>query len=273
MVSTSANALLAMFVKTRRAVLISIGSIAALVGVALALPPIPQNPEYHNFADRAVLFGVPHFWNVISNLAFLAVAIWGIATLPPPTAFLQPWERTAHLILLGGLALVAFGSGYYHLHPNDATLFWDRLPMTVVFMSLLSITVGERISMTAGRLMLPILLALGIASVIVWNLSGDLRYYLAVQFGTLLLLPLIILTFRPTYSGTSGIWWMIALYGVSKVLELFDHRIAFILPAGGHPLKHLAAALAMLLYVNTVAVRQPISMIGGVSELSGTSSG
>ncbi|CAH8262158.1 unnamed protein product [Arabidopsis lyrata] len=28
-----------------------------------------------------------------------------------------------------GVTAVAFGSSYYHLHPNDAALLWDRLPV------------------------------------------------------------------------------------------------------------------------------------------------
>jgi hypothetical protein len=55
-----------------------------------------------------------------------------------------------------------------------------------------------------------------------------------------------------------------AVQGASKVFKLLDHPIAFILPIGGHPLKHLAAALAMLFYVKTVAVRQPSSLVSEV---------
>ena len=65
----------------------------------------------------------------------------------------------AYSILLAGVALVAFGSSYYHFHPDNRTLFWDRLPMTIVFMSLLATTIGERISFNAGRLLLVPLLA------------------------------------------------------------------------------------------------------------------
>ena len=39
--------------------------------VALLLPPIAQPPGYHDFADQRSLFGIPHIWNVLSNLAFV----------------------------------------------------------------------------------------------------------------------------------------------------------------------------------------------------------
>src|SRR5271163_3422367 len=92
----------------------------------LILPPIHQDPSYHAFADQRTIWGVPNFWNVVSNLPFLLVAIWGLRALRNGQAFLEQWERAAYSILLSGIALVAFGSSYYHAWPDDATLFWDR---------------------------------------------------------------------------------------------------------------------------------------------------
>ena len=39
--------------------------------------PIPQDPAYHQFADLRTLLGIPHCLNVISNLPFLLVGLWG----------------------------------------------------------------------------------------------------------------------------------------------------------------------------------------------------
>jgi len=55
-----------------------------------------------------------------------------------------------------GACATCFGSSYYHWSPRDSTLAWDRLPMTLAFMSLLAATISERISVTAGtRLLWP----------------------------------------------------------------------------------------------------------------------
>jgi hypothetical protein len=148
----------------RAALIIGLAVVAA--GILLLLPPIPQDLRYHEFADQRTVWGIPNFWNVVSNLAFLLVALWGLQALRSPAAFLERWERAAYCILLAGVALVAAGSAYYHLRPDNGTLFWDRLPMTVVFMSLLAATIGERIGADAGRLLLLPLLALGVASVV-----------------------------------------------------------------------------------------------------------
>ena len=96
--------------------------------------------------DGRTLHGVPNFWNVISNIPFFLVALYGIKALRSRAAFVEPWERTAYCILLAGTAAVGVGSTYYHLQPDNARLVWDRLPMTVVFTSLVAVTIGERIS-------------------------------------------------------------------------------------------------------------------------------
>jgi hypothetical protein len=244
-------------------VFLRVGLITGLAAVALlsllVLPPIHQDPRYHAFADQRTVWGIPNFWNVASNMPFLVVAVWGIRALPNRSAFLQTWERTAYSILLLGVALVAFGSSYYHAWPDDATLFWDRLPMAIVFMSLLATTIGERISMRAGRLLLLPLIAIGVASVIAWKLSGDLRLYVVVQFYPMLALPLMLILFPPRYSGAAGTWAMIGFYCLAKILELFDQQIGPVLSTGGHPWKHLAGAAAMLCYVNAVSNRTVIT--------------
>jgi hypothetical protein len=43
-------------------------SLAAL----LLLGPIHQDQSYHYFADERSFFGVPNFWNVVSNLPFVS---------------------------------------------------------------------------------------------------------------------------------------------------------------------------------------------------------
>ena len=45
-------------------------SILACVSM-IFLEPIPQDPNYHNFADQRSWGFVPHFWNVITNISFL----------------------------------------------------------------------------------------------------------------------------------------------------------------------------------------------------------
>ena len=237
-----------------------VGWIAGLVSLPaiyfIVVPPMAQDPGYHSFADARTLHGIRNFWNVISNVPFFLVALYGVKALRRRIAFVEPWERMAYCILLAGVGAVSVGSAYYHLQPTDARLVWDRLPMTVVFMSLVTSTIGERVSMNAGRLLLFPMILLGFSSVLYWRASGDLRLYGVVQFGSMLAMPLILVTFPPRYSAAGCVWGTLALYALAKLVELLDREIA--LPTGGHPWKHFIAAGAVFLYVNSVARRRPL---------------
>ena len=53
-------------------------AVAAAAIVTILLPPIAQDPAYHNFADRRTILGVPNLLNVISNVPFVLVGVLGL---------------------------------------------------------------------------------------------------------------------------------------------------------------------------------------------------
>jgi predicted membrane channel-forming protein YqfA (hemolysin III family) len=216
-------------------------SVLALVG------PIPQDPHYHLFADSQQIAGINHFWNVASNLPFLLVGILGLYRYPQ----LQHKESSqGYLLICVGTILVSLGSSYYHYEPTNQTLFWDRLPMTVTFMALISLLINERVNKKPQPHLLWWLIAVGVASVLYWAWSesigqGDLRPYALVQFLPIALIPLILIMFPQRYLNNKLLVVTLCLYFIAKALEHFD---AEILSAtgfmGGHAIKHVAAALA-----------------------------
>ena len=230
--------------------LIFLGAMAASLVALWLLPPVPQDQAYHQFADQRTLFGIPNFWNVISNLPFAligAVGLW------------QSRNDPATIVLFGGIFLTAFGSAYYHWAPSDGRLFWDRLPMTITFSAVLATAVGERIDARAGRVLLWPLIVIGVVSMLVWRATGDLRLYGWVQFFPVLTLPVMFLLLKPKYSGT--IYWIIAAgwYGLAKVFEFADgaiYGVGHLL--SGHTLKHLAAAAACYAIMRYYQARRPI---------------
>lgn len=226
-----------------------IAGLAALAAVGLALlPPLPQDPRYHEFADSRTLLGIPHFWNVVSNLPFLAVGLLGLPAAWSGKGRL-PTLQTHYLLFFAGVFLTGLGSAYYHWQPDNQTLVWDRLPMTIAFMAFFALIIGEHIDIRAGQRLLWPLLTLGLASVWYWQWTearghGDLRPYAIVQFVPMLVIPLLLLLLPSRFSGTGYLWALLLAYGLAKVLEFFDRAMFEWLGAiGGHPLKHLAAAL------------------------------
>ncbi len=215
------------------------------------IPTIHELPHYLEFADTRTIFGIPNFWNVVSNLPFLFVAVWGVRAFRSKTSFAESWERAAYAVVLSGTVLTTFGSAYFHWDPTPATLFWDRLPMTLIFMGVVAGILGRR------SLLLPLILA-GVASVLWWRWTGNLFFYVLVQYVPGILIPLILLFRRPRYTATAWLWAMIALYVLAKLLELADRPLG-----GGHAWKHFAAAAAMLCYCLYVAkARKSFSSTG-----------
>jgi hypothetical protein len=217
----------------------------AMVLAVIAQPPIHQAPAYHRFADTRTLFGVPNFWNVASNLPFLAVGLAGLAWLRAHKAAIEPELRAAWFVLAAGVVMVAFGSGAYHWSPSSQSLVGDRLPMTLAFMALAAIILGEHISLRAAKWALWPLLLAGLASVLYWRATDDLRPYALVQFLPVLLIPLVLLLYPQPRRG--AIWAALGCYVLAKLLEHYDAPIYAALghQVGGHSLKHLAAAAAM----------------------------
>jgi hypothetical protein len=243
--------------KTRAIALFAALAVAAAY-VLLAVPPVPQDESYHQFADRRTIWGIPNFWNAISNLGFLAAGLWGFGALRRRNAFIRPWERTAYGVFLAGVLLTAFGSTYYHLRPDSNRLVWDRLPMTLAFLSLFSTTIGERIDQRLGRALLVPLLIVGAVSVLHWKASGDLRWYGLVQFVPLIAIPAMLILFPPRYSHSGWIWAMAGLYALAKAVELWDRPISALTATGGHPWKHVLAAAAVGCYGAAVSRRKAL---------------
>jgi hypothetical protein len=233
------------------------------VAGALLLPATPQPIDYHDFADQRSMFGLANFLDVASNAGFLVVGLAGLViTLRRGTEFERPAERLPYAVFFIGVALTAAGSGYYHLAPDNERLFWDRLPMTIAFMSLIAAQITERISVRAGLALLAPMLVVGVASVVYWIFTeragaGNVIPYVVLQAYAVVALLLIALTRRSRYTRGADIYWVFAGYVAAKVLEFLDHQVlAFSGLASGHSLKHLVAALAGLLVCRMLMLRR-----------------
>jgi hypothetical protein len=255
-------------------------AVVTAAGLSL-LPPIPQSLSYHDFADQRTLFGIPHALNVVSNLPFLFVGVAGVIlilrpslgaterhVLPCPASLVHGVvgaERWPWLIFFLGVAATGPGSSWYHLAPDNARLVWDRLPMTLAFMSLFAAMIAERIDVRAGLCLLGPLLLAGLGSVLYWHWTeaygaGDLRPYAAVQFFPLVTIPLMLLLFPPRYTATGSIWLALAWYGLAKVFEELDGPIYALSGhiVSGHTLKHLAAAASPWVLLRMLRRRAPV---------------
>lgn len=212
------------------------------------LPPIPQDSAYHNFADTRAMFGIPNFYNVISNLPFLILGMIGLYSFFKDETL--SFSSLSVFTLFIGVMLVGLGSSYYHWSPSNTTLLWDRIPMTIIFMSFFACVVSTYVNKQWGDLALIPFLVIGIGSVLLWYFSeqrghGDLRLYLLIQFYPMLAIPLILFMFPAARLVRLEVITVIVIYGIAKFFEHEDQTVFNALTFSGHSIKHVFAAASV----------------------------
>lgn len=243
-------------------------TLAVVAAVFTLLPPVPQWLDYHQFADRRVWLGVPNFADVASNLPFTLLGLLGLYHLllaPVRPQFHDPRERWPWLVFCVALVLLGPASAWYHLAPDNAGLFWDRLAMSVLFMAWLSIQFNDRLGAPVGLIAWPVLVALGMAAVGYWSWSeaqgrGDLRAYGIMHFYPIVVILLLFVLTPPRYTRAHDVLWVLALYGAALAAEALDHAL-FELGGviSGHTLKHLLAAFAVWWALRMLMRRRPLA--------------
>ena len=244
---------------------ILIGTLVFALMVIHFITPIPQDPSYHALADLRSCFGIPNFGDVASNIGFAFVGFWGLSNVlgvREGDIFTDRIDASPYILFFAGVVSVSVGSVYYHVDPNNAGLFWDRLPMTVAFMAFFTALIADRIHGGIAILWtMPVLIGLGVLSLVYWNVTeaqgeGDLRYYGLVQFYPIVALPLILWLFpKGRYTTGSHLLWVVFWYALAKALELFDYEVFALLGGliSGHTLKHIAAAISAVVIVRMLS--------------------
>lgn len=242
------------------------------IALALFLPAMPQPLAYHDFADKRLDYGIQNFFDVVSNGAFTLAGLAGlVSVLRPRTCFQNPAERWPYAVFVVGVLLTGLGSCYYHLEPNNETLFWDRLPMTISFMSLIAAQLVDRINVRVGLLALVPMLLVGIGSVVYWIVTerqgrGNVMPYAVLQAYSVFVLLLLAALHPSRYTHGNAIYAVFAGYMLAKGFEHFDREIFELTGAvSGHTLKHVAAGLAGLPVVYMLWHRRLAAPVHAVS--------
>ncbi len=220
---------------------------ALLLLAALLGPGLPQPQDFHGFADQRAWGPLPHALDVLSNLGFAWAAVAGARLLLGAGAqALAPAPRRLAALFFTGLACSAIGSSLYHWAPDDATLAWDRLGMSIAFAGMLGLALHSRIADRVALRAAASLLAAAVASVLVWRYGGNLLPWALVQGGGMLAI-LVLACVAPRHGALAlRLGAVIAWYGAAKLLEWGDGAV-FEATAGlvsGHSLKHVLAAAA-----------------------------
>lgn len=227
-------------------------ALIALFIALFSLDPIAQDQSYHDFADGRMMWGVPNGINVLTNIPMVIVAIICLWLTFSRRSDVPKDIYISVAVFFLGLFLTAFGSGYYHWSPDDASLVWDRLPMTILFGSLTYLLMAAFCLKDRDVLMLVLFVAVAMGSLLYHYFTKmvgleDLRLYLFVQLAPLLLVPLTVLLYAGNAKRKAYLVALFVLYCLAKACELYDELIFGFLGFAGHGLKHLCAAAASIL--------------------------
>ena len=234
-----------------------IGLIILLL-LAIFLPAIAQNQNYHNFIDQRTFFRIKNASNTLSNLAFIVVGLWGLINFYK-NKYIKISNSFSVLLNLFFISIIltGLGSSYYHLSPNDFTLVFDRLALSFTFAVILAMLASIRISERSGFHTLAELIILAPLSVLLWNYNGNLTPYAVLQFGGIIIIILTLLLTKaqkqsPCFTS------LIILYGFAKVAEFYDVEIFNLSQnlISGHTLKHLIASIAVLVFISPLKVKK-----------------
>ncbi|MBN2243367.1 MAG: alkaline phytoceramidase [Acidobacteria bacterium] len=236
--------------KKKAAVLWSAILATGAVAAALAMPAVPQDPSYHNFADSRVFLGIPNAPDVLSNLPLTVLGIAAIV-LCRRKGGPDSIPGRMKIFFFATVLATGVGSSIYHWRPDNFSIIWDRIPLSVMFMALYLVFLADRVSAKAASLLVWPVLAAGPASVLYWYWSelqgaGDLRFYGVVKLLPLLLIPATIFIRPKGTVGNAPLWKGLAWYVSATVAEFLDGRIFRITGfISGHTLKHLFAGIAV----------------------------
>jgi hypothetical protein len=169
------------------------------------------------------------------------------------TRFLERRELALYVAFFAAAIGVGLGSGYYHWAPSNPTLFWDRIPMTLVVAALAGGLTVERFGGRAG-----VAVAVGLAlflpgTLVYWRASEaagteNIWPYLAGMNGALAVTALMVALFPSRYTEGRHIVIALAVYAVAMLFDTlldqwFYDSLGQIM--GGHAFKHLLATVAM----------------------------
>jgi hypothetical protein len=201
----------------------------------------------HPFVDARTLWGVPNALDVLSNLAFIPLGLWGLWSLRQAPEVPAATRQSA-TVFFAGLLLTCLSSSFYHWAPSAWGLAVDRAGMAVAFAGVLGLAAAERVSLRAAPWVWGSVLAAGLLAIMV-NFAADVvAPWAVVQFGGMAVV--LWAAAQPRQDGALGIRWgvLIAIYALAKLLEQGDEAV-FIASheiISGHSLKHIAASLAAL---------------------------
>lgn len=238
---------------------VSWGILLAVVLALLAYGHIDQLSHYHDFADQQPWLGVRNGKDVCSNIGFVVLGMLGCWHCHHSDR--TAWGRNSAFLLSIAMVLTGLGSASYHHQPNDFTLVWDRLPISLICAGLLGLVYSHS-HQRSDTWVVASAVWVAVVGVAYWHVSQDLRLYLGLQLFSILVLPYWLWQGHVARPIRLALLWAIVFYILAKVTESLDAPIWQLSHhlISGHTLKHILATASMYMVYRTLVAMLPISL-------------
>jgi hypothetical protein len=239
---------------------VALGAFAVSPALAVStMSPVIKGPGFHTYADARYWLGIPHVGDVLSNLPFVIVGIMGLVAAQTVTAVPRHLVQLFFLAILG----IGLGSGAYHVHPIDATLAFDWLPIVVALAWLTALVLADRVDARVGRIAAVVLPALAIGSVLWWwsgggTTGGDMRWYAMLQLLFVATVPVVVVLYPKGALSRGDLLLGVGCFVAARALHANDRAILEATGVSGHTLKHLAAGVAAYFVLRAVRRARPV---------------
>ncbi len=240
-------------------------AVAPLLIVAM-MSPVLRGPAFHHYADARWLLGLPHAGDVLSNLPFVWVGIAGLIAARRAVGL----PRGLVALFFAGILGIGLGSGAYHVHPTDATLVFDWLPIVIAVAFLVALVASDRVDRSLGRIAAVVLPTAGLVSVMWWwagggTDGGDMRFYATLQLLFIAMVPVMVLLYPKGRLPRADLLCGMVCFVLARLVNTRDASILDSTTlVSGHTVKHLMAGLAAWFVLRAVrrsattpAVAQP----------------
>jgi hypothetical protein len=236
-----------------RGAAVGVACLSPAIGVAL-MSPVIKGPTFHQYADGRPLFGLPHAGDVLSNLPFVIVGVLGLVL----ARRIEHLPRGLVALAFAGVLGIGVGSATYHVHPIDATLAFDWLPIVLALSWMVALVIADRVDLRVGAIAAVALPLAATASVMWWWLGGgttsggDMRWYAFLQLLLVALVPLLVLLYPRGRIDRTYLLLAVGCFVAARAVHAADATILATTGVSGHTLKHLIAGLATFMVLRAV---------------------
>ena len=220
------------------------------------MPPVALDISPYHFACDGEIFGIPHFWNLLTNVPLLLLGVHGLRRA-------RKLARDGRAVSFNWIGIwistiaIGLGSIAYHGWLTPWGLALDRIAISGLIAFFLAHTADVALGIGPSRRLSFGLLVACQATVLVWILGGTAWIYGVLQaVGGVAVLAVFV---RGGWRARRGLGplsvsprpvYLFALcYGLAKLFELYDEPVCELTGfLGGHPIKHVFSALGILAF-------------------------